>query len=416
MIKKIDNFQKILFIITPIAFMSGPFLSNLHVSLFSFFFIILTLIEKKSERINIFFFIFMSFYFYIVFTSLLSENPLFSLQSTLFYFRFIFFSLAIAYSIIKYDYIKKYFFYVSFFSLVFLFIDSLIQYYFKFNIFLMPLSDSLRVSSVFGQELIMGGYVTKLLPLALIGLYSFLPNKASRNLLIFFLIAITLILVLLSGERSALFLFILFIIIFLVYLNKLVSNIILVMIFFIGLLVSFFSSTIYERMFVRTFDQIFNDSRIYIFSVHHQAHYETASKMFIDKPLFGVGPKQFRKICDDEKYKTILYSNNEAYSGCQTHPHNLYLQLLAETGIIGFIYLFSFFIYLSFKTFNALVKSIFMNEKPYNISLVLSFIAVIINIFPFIPSGNFFGSSFNFLFYLCVGFFIGELGKIKYEK
>ena len=39
-------------------------------------------------------------------------------------------------------------------------------------------------------------------------------------------------------------------------------------------------------------------------------------------------------ICKDEKYATGI-------TPCMTHPHNFYIQLLAETGIIGFLFLFS---------------------------------------------------------------------------
>jgi O-antigen ligase len=42
----------------------------------------------------------------------------------------------------------------------------------------------------------------------------------------------------------------------------------------------------------------------------------------------------FRIICKDEKYATGI-------TPCMTHPHNFYIQLLAETGIIGFLFLFS---------------------------------------------------------------------------
>ena len=50
-------------------------------------------------------------------------------------------------------------------------------------------------------------------------------------------------------------------------------------------------------------------------------------------------------ICKDEKYATGI-------NPCMTHPHNFYIQLLAETGIIGFLFLFSALVmYLySFKT------------------------------------------------------------------
>jgi O-antigen ligase len=40
--------------------------------------------------------------------------------------------------------------------------------------------------------------------------------------------------------------------------------------------------------------------------------------------------------------------------GCSTHPHNIYLQLLAETGVLGFIFLILIFLKIviySFKHF-----------------------------------------------------------------
>ena len=54
--------------------------------------------------------------------------------------------------------------------------------------------------------------------------------------------------------------------------------------------------------------------------------------MFLDKPIFSNGPNSFRILCSLDKYDV----NGNA---CSTHPHNLYIQLLAETGIFGF-YLF----------------------------------------------------------------------------
>jgi O-antigen ligase len=85
--------------------------------------------------------------------------------------------------------------------------------------------------------------------------------------------------------------------------------------------------------------------KLVIFSPAHDSLIRTAYNMFEDQPLFGHGPKMFRLMCKDKKYA-------EGMSPCMTHPHNFYVQLLAETGIIGFLFLFSslvMFIF-SFKT------------------------------------------------------------------
>ena len=44
----------------------------------------------------------------------------------------------------------------------------------------------------------------------------------------------------------------------------------------------------------------------------------------------------FRVLCSKEEYKVNEFS-------CSTHPHNYYLQMLSENGIIGFLLIFIFF-------------------------------------------------------------------------
>ena len=67
--------------------------------------------------------------------------------------------------------------------------------------------------------------------------------------------------------------------------------------------------------------------------------------MFLDRPIIGHGPKMFRIKCSDPKYAELLEPQNEVISSCMTHPHNFYIQLLAETGLIGFSILFFLFLY-----------------------------------------------------------------------
>jgi O-antigen ligase len=59
----------------------------------------------------------------------------------------------------------------------------------------------------------------------------------------------------------------------------------------------------------------------------------SAVAMVKEHPLFGVGPKHFRKLCPDAAYGDT--SKEALYLRCSLHPHNIYAELLAETGLIG---------------------------------------------------------------------------------
>ena len=77
---------------------------------------------------------------------------------------------------------------------------------------------------------------------------------------------------------------------------------------------------------------------------------------------------------------------------CSTHPHNIFFQLLSETGLIGIIYYIIFNILLFIETFKFLFK------KNYNQINFFFLLPVIYYLNPFFPSGNFFNN-----WYMCFG-------------
>ena len=102
------------------------------------------------------------------------------------------------------------------------------------------------------------------------------------------------------------------------------------------------SEKIKNRIITQTMDQMgfsSDNKRIVLFSKTYEGHYLISYNMFKEKPIFGHGVKMFRVYCQKEE-------NFVAHNACTTHPHNFYAQMLAETGIVGFIILMTLFIYI----------------------------------------------------------------------
>ncbi len=143
------------------------------------------------------------------------------------------------------------------------------------------------------------------------------------------------------------------------------------------------------------------DTKTIIFSKIHENYYKTALNIYKSNFVLGTGPKTFRKNCSNPKYSTSVLS-------CSTHPHNTYIQLLSETGSIGFILIMLLF--LSIIKFS--LYEIFFRKKnnnklnsEYNFKVCL-ISCFLITLWPFIPTGNFFNNWLNIIYYLPLGFFI----------
>ena len=105
-----------------------------------------------------------------------------------------------------------------------------------------------------------------------------------------------------------------------------------------------------------------------------------------------------------------VFSNSDFLNGCNTHPHSFHLQILSELGLLGYVFLFSFFVYLIFIFLKNLINVIFKKDKNaernYNLYKIFIVLALIQHLFPVIPSGNFFNNWLSVFFYFQLAFLL----------
>jgi len=404
---KLINLSSILFVLIPLSLISGPFIPDLSLVIITINFILLTIINKKYEIFNskflVFFFLFCLMITIVSFFSLNTS----SIQSGLFYFRFGLFSLA-GYILIdvKKD-LLKYTLYLLLFIYFMLFIDSIYQYKFNENLlgFKYINLSNFRITSFFGKDEILGSYSVRLLPLTFfLIIFTLDKSNIKKRILFISLFIISSVIILISGERTSLalfFLLILFLFISSFNLRKLLIFPIIASLIIFTVVISK-SDKIKARMITDTINQLGlseKSERIVLFSRTYEGHYLVALNMFKEKPIFGHGPKMFRFYCSKEE-------NFVADNSCTTHPHNFYAQILAETGLVGFLFLLTIFLYillLFLKNFYFQIKYKKQLISDLGLCLLSSYF---ITLFPILPSGNFFNNWLSIIIYYPLGFLI----------
>jgi O-antigen ligase len=141
------------------------------------------------------------------------------------------------------------------------------------------------------------------------------------------------------------------------------------------------------------------------------SHYLTAYEIFLNNKIFGSGFKSFRVECTKEEY-TFDKLNNKydlqlSRDGCSTHPHNIYFEILAETGLIGFVLFLALFL-------TTLINPLLRNFKKVNDKQSLIFILSIILtfLFPFRPTGSFTSTVFMTNMFFFIGFYLYFVNKV----
>ena len=409
-------FNTLPFILTlclPFFLVTGPFLSDLSISICCIIFLINSYKNKLIKYYKIFFVkFFIVFNLILICSSVISDYPLFSIKSSLFYFRFGLFALSVWYLIDTNKNFIKFFFISILITFVILTLDGYFQYIFNKDLIgLIPHKDfhSVRISSFFGSELILGSYMSRLFPL-FFGLFVFYFYNKKKNLyffLFYFLFLLIYFLVFLTGERTAFFIINFLIIYILFFINCFKK----ITIFFFSFLLLIFAFILYlkpdvgNRVIKYTFSQFKKQKEVILFSSMHTGHYKTGIKMFLDNKIFGIGPNNFRKMCNEKKYITKAYadSGDIQLSACATHPHNIYVQLLAETGILGFGLILSLYLHFMYLLIKNFLNKYFLKTIDFKMSILGGFI---ITLFPLIPSGNFFNNYINIIYYLPLGFYL----------
>lgn len=375
--KNTYNYFLILFSIIPVSILIGPSVSLFTILLIDISFIFL-IIKKKNYSFfkNDTFRYLLFLYLYLIFNSLISID-----MSSGVYRNFGFIRILILFVAFNFFFHQTLFFSKVFkiwlITLLIVAFDVFFEYFNGVNLLGFPeIRENQRLVSFFKDEPIVGAYMYGFY-LLLIG---FLMNENffKQKNIIFLLLIILFLAIFLTGERSnsiKAFLGIFLLIFFFKEIPKKIKLISLILALS-SLVILISNSDNFKMRYAVQIKSALGDKSIY-FNL-----YKSGYQVFKNYPIFGVGNKNYRiESCDNFEKE----NKNEKYEDylCTTHPHQIYLELLSEHGIIGTLIILFIFFRLIFSKILSVLKNLNYIQIGSMIFLLLTFL-------PIIPSGSFF--------------------------
>ena len=361
------------------------------------------------------------FYFIILLSTLISEYRADILFKNLGLIRFFILALCIQYCLKKYQN-KKLFLYTIVIITLFLAIDSFVQYLFGVNLFGNNISDQhitrRRLTSIFGDEQIVGSFLIKLIGLGLIGF--FLLSK-KNTIMTFIYYGFISFIILVSQERMAFLLLLLqlfLIFSFFLWQKKFKQTFSIVLMFLTLSIFIFNTDTSLKYRYLSIFTnssgiaaidydkennpinnpKSLNDIKKATIKFEDSmwgAHYLTALQIFKHNIFLGSGPRSFRYECSKNKYENLKI--NYIKRRCSSHPHNFYLEILSEIGILGFL-IFSI-ILISFY-----IKEFKFYLKDRDIKHLCGLLSIFVNLWPIASTGSIYSSFNGTILWITIGY------------
>ena len=159
----LDKTKIISILFFPISLLLGPATLNIYAAIFIIFFLFFDG-YKAILKYKYFFTSSIILFLYLIIISFLNYIEKDSFVKSLLFIRFPLLAIGVGYFFFKFKILNK-FIKLLLIIFIFLFVDSMIQFYFQKNIFFQePLTTGnvYRITSVFGKESILGSYILKI--------------------------------------------------------------------------------------------------------------------------------------------------------------------------------------------------------------------------------------------------------------
>jgi len=290
----------------------------------------------------------------------------------------------------------------GFWSLVFLVVilDTIFEMVFGYNTLGYTTGQHARVSSFFGEELVLGGFFFAFGLIFFVYTSQFLKNYNTLN---FFLILFLIMIAFFIGERSNFIKFFISIFLLSFFIIKIklrykITSFILIIIPMIFIILN--SSYHLKNRYFNSLEVLFKEGSVkaYLKQSTYGAHYNAAYKIFQNNLIFGVGVKNYRVESPKKKYENIEYKFTEIRA--TTHPHQFHYELLSETGLLGYL---SFLIFIIFSL-NLSIRNFYKHKNLFQLSAI---IYIMVSLIPILPSGSFFSTFSSGLFWINYAIMIG---------
>ena len=424
-------FSSLLISFFPVSFILGNSAINLNIFLIILYSIFVFFSKRENTDINFIFIdkLIIIFLFYISFVTFLNYLKLPDgdqsdqlIIKSVSYIRYFIFYFALRFLINKNFFDYRFFLLSSSICVIFVSLDIVFQYNFGRDIFGFEAVPR-RMAGPFGDELIAGGYLSRF-ALFLIFLFFIFKNLKNIQFKIRFPLYIITSTILsfgliLAGNRVPFLIFL--VMVFLCFVLFKNFRIFFISFFLISIcslitLIKFdegvkkhygaFQTKIIN--FVQPFSEdkkIKNEDlgnltkvekkytftykgEVFIAPTVHAKEFYTGFKTWNENKFFGGGIKSFRYNCP------------KVFVNCNNHPHNYYLEILTDLGLLGFFIIISLFAYVFYKAY--------ISKK---IILIPFWIILFGEVFPLKTTGSFFSTSNSTFIFLFLSLIVSMLGR-----
>jgi O-antigen ligase len=389
---KLNNSKiNLLLFFFPLALVLRSTVLNLYIVFLGLIFVyyFFTKIQSYDKKFKNIIYSFFIFYTYIICISFFSVDQTSAFKSSISQIRFFLFFLFFS-TIVKLDenfFNKLILFYK--FILIFFSIDLIFQALSSDGANIIGIksggNNPLRFSSFFGDELIFGTFIFFLgIPIISQILLKFNTGTLITKLLNFFFIFILSLAIVLTGDRLTTIFYSLAIIliVFFIFDYKKIIYFLIFLLTFLFFIFLFNSNA--QKRYLSTITEIKNYNEFGYFRL-----FSSSFNIWQDNKLFGVGLKNYRVICNTNTKDQFT----ELPTLCSTHPHNNWLELLVETGIIGTALFIAFIINVALYLFSS--KSIFTKKNNRYAGYALGLLATLLFfLWPIKSSGSMFTTFF----------------------